>query len=72
MTQKGYFPLLNENIFKLTNILCHTKHSKKKIYIYIYFFKKKSFEKTWPKCSKYLIKLTLRSTQQNFGSFTNK
>jgi hypothetical protein len=36
--QKGYFPLLNKNIFKLTNILCHTKHSK----IYIYFFIKKN------------------------------
>jgi hypothetical protein len=39
MPQKGYFPLLNKNIFKLTNILCHTKHSK---IINFFFLKKKN------------------------------
>jgi hypothetical protein len=35
MPQKGYFPFLNKNNFKLTNILCHTKHSK---IIFLFFF----------------------------------
>jgi hypothetical protein len=69
--QKGYFPFLNKNIFKVNQYFM-PHQTLKNLFLLFFLKKKNSFEKTWPKCSKYLIKLTLRSTHQNFGSFTHK